>query len=100
STQRWPTDVGRCRAATPRSTQPQSTETRAGGNKGALPKALRRLQMILRRGLDATASLWPDVRVAYGWVHRAAHILNNDAQSTEAAVKRRLHGLLGAMGQH
>jgi hypothetical protein len=56
--------------------------------------------MILRRGLDATASLWPDVRVAYGWVHRAAHILHNDAQSTEAAVKRRLQGLLGAMGQH
>jgi hypothetical protein len=56
--------------------------------------------MLLRRGLDATASLWPDVRVAYGWVHRAAHILNNDAQSTDAAVKRRLQGLLGAMGQH
>jgi hypothetical protein len=65
-----------------------------------LPKALGRLQTILRRGLDATASLWPEVRVAYGWVHRAAHILNNDAQCTEAAVKRRLHGLLGAMRQH
>jgi len=65
-----------------------------------LPKALGRLKTILRRGLDATAALWPEVRVAYGWVHRAAHILNNDAQGTEAAVKRRLHGLLGAMGQH
>jgi len=65
-----------------------------------LPKALGRLKTILRRGLDATASLWPEVRVAYGWVHRAAHILNNDAQCTEAAVKRRLHGLLGAMRQH
>jgi len=65
-----------------------------------LPKALGRLKTILRRGLDATASLWPEVRVAYGWVHRAAHILNNDAQGTEAAVKRRLHGLLGAMRQH
>jgi hypothetical protein len=38
--------------------------------------------------------------VAYGWVHRAAHILHNDAQETGAAVKRRLHGLLGAMQQH
>ena len=65
-----------------------------------MPKALGRLKTILRRGLDATASLWPEVRVAYGWVHRAAHILNNDAQGTEAAVKRRLHGLLGAMRQH
>jgi len=65
-----------------------------------LPKALGRLKTILRRGLDTTAALWPEVRVAYGWVHRAAHILNNDAQDTGAAVKRRLHGLLGAMGQH
>jgi len=65
-----------------------------------LPKTLGRLKTILRRGLDAMASLWPDVRVAYGWVHRAAHILNNDAQCTEAAVRRRLQGLLGAMGQH
>ena len=65
-----------------------------------MPKALGRLKTILRRGLDATASLWPEVRVAYGWVHRAAHILNNDTQDTGAAVKRRLHGLLGAMRQH
>jgi hypothetical protein len=65
-----------------------------------LPKALGRLKTILRRGLDATASLWPEVRVAYGWVHRAAHILHNDTQETGAAVKRRLHGLLGAIGQH
>ena len=65
-----------------------------------MPKALGRLQTILRRGLDATAPLWPEVRVAYGWVHRAAHILHNDAQGTGATVKRRLHGLLGAMRQH
>ena len=65
-----------------------------------MPKTLGRLKTILRRGLDATASLWPDVRVAYGWVHRAAHILHNDVQCTEAAVRRRLQGLLGAMGQH
>ena len=65
-----------------------------------MPKALGRLKTILRRGLDATAALWPEVRVAYGWVHRAAHILNNDPQDTGAAVQRRLHGLLGAMGQH
>jgi hypothetical protein len=65
-----------------------------------LPQALGRLKTIRRRGLDATASLWPAVRVASGWVQRAAHLLNNDAQCTEAAVKRRRHGLLGAMGQH
>lgn len=65
-----------------------------------MPTALGRLRTIRRRGLDATAALWPEVRVAYGWVHRAAHILHNDTQETGAAVKRRLHGLLGAMGQH
>jgi len=65
-----------------------------------LPKAFGRLKTILRRGLDTTAVLWPEVRVAYGWVHRAAHILNNDTQDTGAAVQRRLHGLLGAMRQH
>jgi hypothetical protein len=65
-----------------------------------LPTALRRLKTILRRGLDATAALWPDVRVAYGWVHRAAHVLNNDDQDGAAVVKRRLQGLLGAMTRH
>jgi hypothetical protein len=65
-----------------------------------LPKTLGRLKPLLRQGLDATASLWPEVRVAYGWVHRAAHILHNGAQGPEAVVKRRLHGLLGAMRQH
>jgi hypothetical protein len=65
-----------------------------------LPKALGRLKTLLRRGLDVTAALWPEVRVAYGWGHRAVHILHHAPQDTGAAVKRRLHGLLGAMGQH
>lgn len=65
-----------------------------------MPKTLGRLKTILRRGLDATAALWPDIRVAYGWVQRAAHILNNEDQLGEAAVKRRLHGLRGAMTRH
>jgi hypothetical protein len=33
-------------------------------------------------------------------VHRAAHILNHEDQLGEAAVKRRLQGLLGAMTRH
>jgi hypothetical protein len=65
-----------------------------------LPKDLGRLKTSLQRGLDDTASLWSDVRVTSGWVHRAAHILNNDSQLGEAAVKRRLQGLLGAMTRH
>ena len=65
-----------------------------------MPKALKRLNILLHKGLTATAALWPDVRVAYGWVHRAAHVLNNDDQDGEAVVKRRLQGLLGAMTRH
>ena len=65
-----------------------------------MPKALKRLNILLHKGLTATAALWPAVRVAYGWVHRAAHILNNDDQDGEAVVKRRLRGLLGAMARH
>jgi hypothetical protein len=58
------------------------------------------LKTLLQRGLDDTAALWPDVRMTYGWVQRAAHILNNEDQLGEAAVKRRLQGLLGAMTRH
>ena len=64
-----------------------------------MPKALGRLKTILRRGLDATAALWPEVRVAYGWVQRAAHILHTATQEPGAAVQRRRHGLLGALRQ-
>jgi len=49
------------------------------------------------RGLTATASLWPELRTAFGWVHRAAHILGNAEGHAAAGVKHRLSGLLGAM---
>jgi hypothetical protein len=65
-----------------------------------LPKALGRLQTLLQQGLQDTASLWPEVQVTYGWVHRAAPILNHEDQRSEAAVQQRLHGLLGAMTRH
>jgi hypothetical protein len=62
-----------------------------------LPKPLVRLQTLLQRGLTETVSRWPEVRVAYGGVHRVAHILTNEAQHSAATVKQRLGGLLGAM---
>ena len=58
------------------------------------------MKSLLARGLEATAPLWPDVRVGYHWVHQAAHILENEHQLGETAVKRRLSGLLGAMTRH
>jgi hypothetical protein len=30
------------------------------------------------RGLEETAPLWPPIRLAYSWVHRAAHILADE----------------------
>jgi hypothetical protein len=61
---------------------------------------LLRLQTLLQRGLTETALLWPEVRVAYRWVHQVAHVLTNEEQRPGAAVKRRLGGLLGAMTRH
>lgn len=47
----------------------------------------------------ATAGLWAGVAVAFGWVHRAAHILGQDG-ATGATVRGQLAGLLGAMKRH
>lgn len=43
---------------------------------------MTRLRAILAKGLEATEPLWPDVRVAFGWVHRVAAILRNKKGST------------------
>jgi hypothetical protein len=46
---------------------------------------MRRLR---HRGLEATASLGPDVRVAFVGVHEAVEILETRAHQTAAAVRR------------
>jgi hypothetical protein len=58
------------------------------------------LRTLLERGLEATAGAWPDVRVAYRWVHRAASILANEAGLDAAGVRRRYRGLIAAMSRH
>jgi hypothetical protein len=40
------------------------------------------------------------VRAAYGWVHRAASILTNEAGLDGAGVRRRYRGLIAAMSRH
>src|SRR5262245_4914121 len=47
---------------------------------GSLPSGLKRLQQLLRRGLEETATLFPPVREAYKWVKRVARILKNTEQ--------------------
>jgi hypothetical protein len=63
-----------------------------------VPTALGRLKTLWPRGLAATASLGPDVRVASGWGQRGAPMLSNAARYAQAAVLRRLQGRRGAMG--
>jgi hypothetical protein len=50
--------------------------------------------------LEATAGLWPDVRMAFGWVHRVAAVLRNKAGLDAAGVRRRYRGLIAAIARH
>jgi hypothetical protein len=61
---------------------------------------LTRLRAILAKGLEATAAMWPDVRTAFGWVHRAAAVLRNKKGLGSAGVRRRYRGLLAAIARH
>ncbi len=58
------------------------------------------MRRLLGRGLAHTAALWPEIQVAYAWVHRAAHILGHEAGRGAPAVRRQLAGLIGAMARH
>lgn len=55
---------------------------------------------MLSKGLNETASAWPDVEVGFGWLRRATAILNNATQEDARTVRRRYGGLLGAMSRH
>src|SRR3954467_6947549 len=66
------------------------------GAKGGGSPRLARLRRLIGRGLEGTAALWSDVERAYGWVHRAAHILSNPDGEDAAKVRRRFDGLLAA----
>jgi hypothetical protein len=57
---------------------------------GGLPKGLQRLRQLLQEGLEDTAPLWPPVKAAYRWVHRVAHLLENEKQRPAAKVRRGL----------
>ena len=54
----------------------------------------------MKRGLTATADLWPDVERAYTWVHRAAHILANHDGQAEATIRQTYDELLAEMADH
>ena len=51
-----------------------------------MTRLLQRLRRLITNALGHTRDLWPDIRRAYGWVHHAARILNNEAGLDAAAV--------------
>ena len=55
------------------------------------------MRRLLTRGLTATAALWPPIRLAYGWVHRAAHVLANEAGLPGDDVRHAYAALLAEM---
>jgi hypothetical protein len=65
---------------------------RVAAQAGSLPGGLKRLQQLLRRGLEEAAALFPPVREAYKWVKRAARVLEilADAQALAPGPDGRL----------
>src|SRR3954451_18860714 len=72
---------------------------RVAGPAGGFPGGLKRLQQLLRGGVEETAALFPPVREAYKWVKRVARILKNEEQLPAPKVRRRLVRLLVRMRQ-
>ena len=59
----------------------------SGRKGGSATARLVRLRQLIRRGLERTASLWPAVERAYGWVHTVASALARpDSEPVELGV--------------
>ena len=48
------------------------------------------MRELIRRGLEKTAELFPEVRIGFGWVHRVARLLDNPGGLPGEKVKKRL----------
>jgi hypothetical protein len=66
---------------------------------GTWPVGLKKLRQLLRRGLEETAALWPEVQVAYRWVKQVAQLLKNREERPVADLRRRLTCILSGMRQ-
>jgi len=49
------------------------------------------------KGLTTTAAMWPVIQTTFGWVHQAAHLLENEDEAPGSEVRRRMEGLLAEM---
>ena len=52
---------------------------------------------MIRRGLEKTATLFPEVRAGFSWVRRVARLLDNPRGLSGEQVKKRLRVVLGRM---
>lgn len=59
-----------------------------------MPTELRKLRALVAKGLAATDAMWPAIRIAYGWVHQAARLLENEDQLTGSEVRQQMDDLL------
>ncbi len=59
-----------------------------------MPTELRKLRALVAKGLAATNAMWPAIRIAYGWVHQAARLLENEDALTGSEVRQRMEALL------
>jgi hypothetical protein len=57
------------------------------------------LDSLLTRGLTATAAVWPAIRLAYGWVHQAAHLLTLAEERRVELRRRDYRALLAEMSR-
>ena len=60
---------------------------------------MQRLRAAVRQALEVAGAAFAPLFLAFGWVHRAAHILGQ-VELRGAAVRKQLGGLLGAMRRH
>ncbi len=60
---------------------------------------MTKLEGVIRRALGAAGGAFAPLMLAFGWVHRAAHVLGQEGVAG-AAVRDQLGGLLGAMRRH
>lgn len=95
---RWAAPVSRLGppGAGPADDHPNLHRPRRGA-KGGLPRDRAQLDRLLSRGLTATAPLWPDIPLAYGWGHHAAPLLANHQEQAADGVRGQYDGLLAEM---
>ncbi|MPZ14355.1 MAG: hypothetical protein GEU73_08010 [Chloroflexi bacterium] len=65
--------------------------------KGGCPVELKRLRALLARGLGSSAADWSELQTVYGWVHRAAVVLENPTGLAGAGVRQQYADLVAEM---